>query len=68
MPFFLVVSQGKIGSDDWVWQKQLRFYMETTEAGKKICRARMCVRRQLYKCTNFMYKCEHFTKTGSGQT
>jgi hypothetical protein len=47
-PFFLVVSQGKIGSDDWVWQKQLRFYMETTEAGKKICRARMCVRRQLY--------------------
>ena len=35
-------SQGQIGADDWVWQKQLRFQMEPNESGSRICRARMC--------------------------
>lgn len=28
-------------ADDWVWQKQLRFFMESTGSGQQ-CRARMC--------------------------
>jgi dynein heavy chain 2, cytosolic len=35
-------SQGQIGADDWVWQKQLRFQMEPNESGSRICRTRMC--------------------------
>ena len=33
---------GQISANDWVWQKQLRFYMEVTEHSGQICRARMC--------------------------